>query len=108
MATRLRHCVECPECGTRYLFGFSPYRNGSHLVKMLSANSDEYKLICACSRPPVCTRRIWDELNLYSVGNSAFARGYGGPEEIWIHRRHSVAGISESAADSGGERRRST
>ena len=26
---RIRHCAECPKCGTRYLIAGSPYRNGS-------------------------------------------------------------------------------
>jgi hypothetical protein len=27
----VRHCVECPECHTRYLPGSSPYDNGFYL-----------------------------------------------------------------------------
>jgi hypothetical protein len=31
---RVRHCVECPKCHTRYLPGFTPYRNGSYLIPL--------------------------------------------------------------------------
>jgi len=31
MTRRIRHCIECPKCRTRYLVGYSPYRNGSYL-----------------------------------------------------------------------------
>ena len=34
MTPRIRHCVECPKCHTRYLVGFSPYRNGSYLMPL--------------------------------------------------------------------------
>lgn len=37
---RVRYCVECPKCRTRYLPSSSPYRNGSYLipVRRLSVN----------------------------------------------------------------------
>jgi len=34
MGYRIRHCVECPKCLTRYLVACSPYRNGSYLVPL--------------------------------------------------------------------------
>ena len=84
MPARIRHCVECPECFTRYLIGFSPYRNGSYLVSFLTESSEEYKLFCSCGRPPISSRWRWSELNLYSVSNQAYDRGYGPPAEILL------------------------
>jgi len=87
MADRLRHCVVCPECSTRYLIGFSPYLNGSYLVSFVTESSEEYRLLCACHRPPVCSRWNWRELKLYVVSNGAYARGYGSPKEMWLFRQ---------------------
>ena len=86
MADRLRHCVECPECCTRYLIGFSPYRNGSCLLSFVTDSSEEYKLICSCRWPAVCSRWNWRDLKTCAVSNEAYARGYGRPEEIWLLR----------------------
>ena len=83
MGFRLRHCIECPECRTRYLIGFSPYENQSHLVSLRSDRFEEYELVCFCCRPPVCSRWRRDELKMYGVSNRAYARGYGSPDEIW-------------------------
>ncbi len=83
MANRVRHCVECPECCTRYLIGFSPYPNGAYLVSFVTETFEEYKLICSCRRPAVCSRWNGRDLRTYSVSNEAYARGYGEAEEIW-------------------------
>ena len=82
MASRVRHCVECPKCFTRYLPGFSPYRNGSYLLPMVEGFADEWTLYCACGRPPISSRWSWSDLKLYAVSNQAHDRGYGPPEEI--------------------------
>lgn len=87
MADRLRHCAVCPECSTRYLIGFSPYLNGSCLVSFVTESSEEYKLLCACHRPPLCSRWNWRELKGYIVSNAAYARGYGSPKEVWLFRQ---------------------
>jgi len=34
MSIRIRRCLECPKCHTRYLLGFSPYSNGSYVVSV--------------------------------------------------------------------------
>jgi hypothetical protein len=86
MPARFRHCIECPECRTRYLIGFSPYLNGSYLESFVSASSEEYKLFCSCGRPSVCSRWNGRELRRYGVTNAAYARGYGSPEEVWTFR----------------------
>src|SRR3979409_537204 len=53
---RVRHCVECPKCLTRYLVGFSPYRNGSYLMPLSAGFSEEWTLYCSCGRPPISSR----------------------------------------------------
>jgi len=82
MASRIRHCVECPKCLTRYLPGFSPYRNGSYLLSLAEGFADEWTLYCVCGRPAVCSRWSWSDLKLYAVSNRAHDRGYGPPEDI--------------------------
>ena len=82
MAFRVRHCVECPKCLTRYLPGFSPYCNGSYLMPLAEGFAHEWTLYCACGRPPISSRWSWSDLKLYAVSNQAHDRGYGPPEEI--------------------------
>jgi hypothetical protein len=77
-----RHCVECPKCLTRYLPGFSPYRNGSYFMPLARGFADEWMLYCACGRPPITSRWSCSDLKLYAVSNQAHVRGYGPPEEI--------------------------
>jgi hypothetical protein len=79
MSHRIRHCVECPKCLTRYLVGYSPYRNGSYLVSG-AGNFEVYKLYCSCGRSAFSLR--WSELKRYVVSKPAHDRGYGPPEEI--------------------------
>jgi hypothetical protein len=81
-SARVRHCIECPKCLTRYLIGFSPYRNGSYLMPLATGFSEEWTLYCSCGRPPISSRWSWKELKLYAVSNQAHDRGYGPPEEI--------------------------
>jgi hypothetical protein len=88
MPDRLRHCVECPECSTRYLIGFSPYQNGSYLASFVTESSEEYQLFCSCRQPRICSRWDWNDLKTYSVSNGAYARGYGRPEEVWLLRQN--------------------
>jgi hypothetical protein len=79
---RIRRCVECPKCLTRYLIAFSPYRNGSYLMPTIIGCSDEYTLHCSCSKPSVASRWIWSEIKIYAVTKSAHSRGYGTAKEI--------------------------
>lgn len=94
MSDRIRHCVECPECCTRYLIGFSPYSNGSCLISVLSNSLEEYQLFCACCRPPVYSRWKRSELKRYGVSSRAHARGYGHSDEIWSLRERSDQDMS--------------
>jgi hypothetical protein len=82
MTVRVRHCIECPKCSTRYLVGFSPYRNGSYLLPIEPGFAHEWTLYCTCGRPPISSRWRWNELHMYAVSNPARDRGYGPPEEI--------------------------
>src|SRR5690242_8798647 len=82
MSFRIRHCVECSKCRTRYLIGFSPYRNGSDLVCFGAGSSEECTLHCTCGRPPIQSRWSWSQLTRYAVSNRAYDRGYGPPEEV--------------------------
>lgn len=82
MSVRIRHCVECPKCRTRYPIASSPYDNGSYLVSTFAGSSAEYILYCSCGRPPTSSRWMWSELKTYVVSKPAYDRGYGTPEEI--------------------------
>ena len=87
MASRVRHCIECPKCLTRYLVGFSPYRNGSYLVPVAKDSYEEWMLYCSCGSPPISSRWHASELQEYEVSQVAHGRGYGAPEEIVVIRR---------------------
>ena len=78
----VRHCVECPKCLTRYLIGFSPYRNGSYVVRNAPGSHAEYVLYCSCRIPSVSTLWKQDEVKSYEVSKTAHDRAYGTPEEI--------------------------
>src|SRR5262245_34457110 len=82
MSPRIRYCVECPTCRTRYLIGFSPYSIGSNIVPFRAGLWEEGALYCTCCRPAIQIRWNWRELRPYVVSNRAYARGYGPPEEI--------------------------
>lgn len=82
MARRIRYCVECPKCLTRYLIASSPYRNGSYLIPTAPYSPAEYILYCSCGSPAVSSRWRWSELKTYKVSKAAFVRGFGKAEEI--------------------------
>ncbi len=82
MTYRIRHCVACPHCLTRYLIGRSPYANGSYVEGGRSGAIDEYLLYCSCQRFPVPIRWSEGEVRACIVSNSAQERGYGSREEI--------------------------
>jgi hypothetical protein len=86
----VRHCLECPKCLTRYLIGFSPYGNGSYLVRNAPGARAEYALYCSCRSPFVSTLWEDDEVRSYEVSKAAHDRGYGAPEEI-VQIRHNSA-----------------
>ena len=90
MASRVRNCVECPKCCTRYLLGFNLYRNGSYLVPIVQGFWEEWILYCSCGMPPYSSRWNWNELKQCAVSNQAHHRGYGPPEEIVCIRRNPI------------------
>jgi|SRR5437868_8772967 len=92
--SRIRHCAECPKCLTRYLIGFSPYRNRSYLVPMVAGSGEEYMLYCACGRPLTPSRWHWSEFKAYAVSKPAHRRGYGSPDEIMPVDNDVVKGAS--------------
>jgi hypothetical protein len=80
--SRIRHCVECPKCFTRYVISFSPYSNGAYLRPVVSGHWDEYILYCSCSRAGGVGRWRVNEEMACKVSNAAFERGYGTSAEI--------------------------
>ncbi|HYM76108.1 MAG TPA: hypothetical protein VE377_09035 [Candidatus Dormibacteraeota bacterium] len=80
--SRIRHCVECPKCFTRYLISFSPYSNGAYLLPAVNGHWDEYILFCSCGRGSGASRWKGNEVMTCSVSKPAFERGYGTPSEI--------------------------
>lgn len=95
MAWRIRHCMECPKCRTRYLVGFSPYPNGSYLVPLVTGTSQEWTLYCSCGTPPSSSRWRADEMKAYQVSTRAHGRGFGPPEEIVRLRRRIMDSFGE-------------
>ena len=79
--SRIRHCVECPKCFTRYVISFNPYSNGAYLRPVVSGHWDEYILYCSCSRGGVSRWRANEEMAC-RVSNAAYERGYGTSAEI--------------------------
>ena len=80
--SRIRHCVECPKCFTRYLIGCSPYSNRAYLVSTAPYLLEEYTLYCFCSRPAVASRWTGEDVKECMVSKNAHRRGYGSAEEI--------------------------
>jgi uncharacterized protein YbaR (Trm112 family) len=87
MSHRIRHCVECPRCGTWYIIALSPYCNGSLLVPTVAGSMEEYILYCACGQLPVASRWRWYEVQSCAVSKAAHARGFGTGQEIAFSRR---------------------
>jgi hypothetical protein len=79
---RIRHCVQCPKCQTRYLISFSPYRNGSYLIPTVQGSLEEYVLYCSCRKGTLASLCTWSDVESCQVSNAAYGRGYGTPEEI--------------------------
>src|ERR1700757_94164 len=80
---RLRHCVECPKCLTRFVVSCSPYGNGSYLQATIEGSWDEYTLYCRCK---AVSRWKSSEFQNCEVSPKAFERGYGTAEEITVIR----------------------
>ena len=81
---RIRHCVECPNCRTRYLLSFSPYRNGSRLVPAVQGSWDDYVLYCSCTRGNAASRILSTEVKRCDVSKEAYRRGYGTAKDVLL------------------------
>jgi len=81
---RIRHCVECSKCLTRYVVSCSPYENGAYLLPTIEGCWDEYTLYCRCKA--AAGRWKSSEFQICEVSATAFERGYGTPEEIKVIR----------------------
>jgi len=86
--SRVRHCVECPKCRTRYLPSFSPYRNGSYLIPLTVQGDSGWILYCSCRMPSASSQWSATDLKPYEICNQAYRRGYGSPDEVWDVSRH--------------------
>jgi hypothetical protein len=84
MSFRIRHCISCPHCRTRYIMGFSPYGNGAYLLSNSVGSLEEYLLYCSCRGFPVPSRWKDSEIKTCEVSNSVYRRGYGSPEEVTL------------------------
>jgi len=78
--SRLRHCLECPSCNTRYPISLSPFKNGSYILTVVYGSCEEYILHCACGR--VGSRWTRGKVQKCQVSRAAYQRGYGSKEEI--------------------------
>src|SRR5579863_1613450 len=92
MSNRIRHCVECPKCRTHYLIAFSPYSNGSFLLRTVAGSSEEYTLHCFCEGALFPSVWKWCEAKPCEVSKGAHSRGYGMLDEVWpVTRRSPLA-----------------
>jgi len=82
MALRVRQCVECPNCHTRYLIAFSPFSNGAYLVRTGSNPFEEYTLYCLCQGRHLPSVSRWRQAKACEVSKAAHDRGYGTLDEI--------------------------
>ena len=82
MTSRIRHCLECPKCRTRYLFTKTQYANGSYVIVQREDDYEEYTLYCSCGQPAAISRWTSTDLARCTVSDGAYARGYGSAEEI--------------------------
>jgi len=58
------------------------YANGSLLLHTGEGISDEFILYCGCTRPPVLSKWTWRTAIRCAVSKTAYARGFGTPQEI--------------------------
>jgi hypothetical protein len=82
MRDRIRHCLECPKCSTRYLVAFSPFGNGSYIAAAADGFAEGYTLFCSCRKPFAASRAKWRDVKAYAVTKAAQGRGYGTCDEI--------------------------
>src|SRR5262249_52759789 len=81
---RIRRCVECQKCFTRYVVSRTPYENGSYLLPTIAGCWEEYSLYCRCKAAATLCRS--SDFEVCEVSAGAFERGYGTDEEIRVIR----------------------
>lgn len=105
---RIRHCVECPKCLTRYVVSCNPYGNSSVLQPVIEGCWDEYTLYCRCKAAASWWKS--SEFMICEISAAAFERGYGTAEEITpvpTLREQSAIDVSRYVSDGKkAERRR--
>lgn len=84
MNGRIRHCISCPHCRTRYIIGFSPYGNGSYLLPSVVGSLAEYLLYCSCRGFPAPSHWKDSEIEVCEIPNSVYRRGYGSADEVML------------------------
>jgi hypothetical protein len=82
MRSRVRHCIPCPHCRTRYLIGFSPYANGAYVVFTRVGCLEECLLYCPCRRFALPSRWGSSDIRTCKVSKSVYRRGFGSSEEV--------------------------
>src|SRR5579864_5130309 len=80
LMSRIRHCLECPGCRTRYLISLSPYTNGSYIVATVNGRCDEYILYCRCRS--MASRWRGSDVMTCEVSRGAYERGFGMEDEV--------------------------
>jgi len=95
--SRIRHCVLCPNCLTRYLIGFSPYANGAYLVCTRAGSMEDCVLHCPCRRSQAPTRFRSSDIKTCEVTNPAYRRGFGSSDEILLFPSQRVDSMDLSA-----------
>lgn len=78
--SRIRHCLECPNCRTLYLISRSPYRNGGWIDFTLHGLGEAYILYCSCRSMGI--RLKAKEVLICEVSKEAYERGFGSREEV--------------------------
>jgi hypothetical protein len=78
MSSHICRCVTCPSCHSRYLVRVTPYANGATIAADASA-SDLFTLHCSCGYSHLFKL---SQLQIYTLSESAYLRGYGSTHEI--------------------------
>ena len=86
MSSRIRSCVECPNCHTRYLIGFSSHSNGSYIVSHPQRAAVMHRLYSTCSNSPSPYAFKFSKLKMYDISDWADRHACGSPEEIVLVR----------------------
>jgi hypothetical protein len=101
--SRIRHCLECNRCGTRYLISRSPYGNGAWITFTANRIGEGYVLHCSCRG--IAMPRNDSEVLICEVSKVAYERGFGTEKEIVPIAKESREEWSIQDSDWKGDRR---